>query len=148
MARIQKLIGKWHDSSVWWLLAVVLGSSSRYTIWPAYVWLREQWIAVGWLSRYTWPASAFYFSFWVWLFVLLARGGRRYRGMIFDSLCGGLLLAVAATLHDPAVRAVLSKVGFGAAALVTFLSASALVVLRAAQRHESQSAGGTDNRSI
>jgi hypothetical protein len=139
MARIKELIGKWQDSdAIWWLLAVALGSSARYTIWPAYIWLGEQWIAVGWLSRYTWPAGAVYFSFWVWLFVLLARRGKRYRGMILDALCGGLLLVVAATLHDPAVRAALSKVGFGAAAWVTFFSASVLVVLRAAQRHEGQ----------
>lgn len=139
MARIQELIRKWRDSDViWWLLAVVLGSSARYTIWPAHIWLRGQWIAIGWLSRYAWLASAMYFSFWVWLFVLLARQGKRYRGMLFDAICGGLLLAVAATLHAPAVGALLAQLGFGAAAWVTFLSASALVVARAAQRHEGQ----------
>jgi hypothetical protein len=140
MGRIHGLIERWRGSSViWWMLAVVLGSSARETIWPMYLWLRKDCIALGWPSGYTWAVSAIYFSFWVWLFVLLAREGKRYRSMILDAGCGGSLLTVAAALHDPAVRPALSKVGFGAAAWVTFLSAAVLVVARSAQRHEGQS---------
>lgn len=139
MTRIQELVGKWHDSDViWWLLAVVLGSSARYTIWPAFVWLRNQWIALGWPAGYGWVVSAIYFSFWVWLFVFLAREGKRYRGILLDSVCGGVLLTVAAALNDPVVRPALSELGFGEAAWVILLTTAILVVARSPQRHEEQ----------
>ena len=140
MARVHELVERWRGSGViWWVLAVALGSSAREIIWPIYIWLRRHWPALGWPSGYTWVVSAIYFTFWVWLFLLLAREGKRYRGMILDAVCGGVLLTVAAVLHDPAVRTALSELGFGAAAWVTFLSAFVLVVARSAQRHEEQS---------
>jgi hypothetical protein len=127
------------------MLAVVLGSSARETIWPIYIWLRKYWIALGWPPGYTWVVSTIYFSFWVWLFVLLAREGKRHRGMILDAVCGGMLLTVAAALHDPAVRRTLSELGFGAAAWVTLLSAAVLVVTRSSREmngnHKNSNAG-------
>jgi len=136
---MREVIGKWRDAGVTGrVFAAVLVSSARDTIWPAYVWLRGHWMALGLPPGYTWVASATYFSFWLWLFVLLIREGKRYRGMILDVLCGGSLLTVAAALHDPPVRSALSALGFVAAAWVTFLSASALVLARSVQRRDRQ----------
>ena len=60
-------------------------------------------------------------------------------GMILDAVCGGSLLTIAVALHQPPARAALSQMGFGAAAWVAFVSASALVLARSVQRHEGQS---------
>ena len=116
------------------LFAALLVASARHeTVWPIYVWWREHWVSFGWPAEYVWVASAGYFSFWVWLFVLLIREGKQHHGMIMDAVCGGFLLTVAAALHDPPVRTLLSALGFGAAAWVTFLCAGVLVVARSAQ---------------
>ncbi len=121
------------------ILAAILVGLSRSVIWPMYQWLRGVWGGFDLPLAYGWIVTAAYFSFWVWLFGLLARNGKHKPGLILDAICGGSLLTIAVALHQPPVRAALSQMGFGAAAWVTFLSASALVVLRAAQRHGHQS---------
>jgi len=143
MARISKLIQEWRDSGVaLWMVAVVLGSAARYTIWPAYVLLRRRMISLGCSSEYTWVVSAVYFSFWVWLFVLLAREGKRYPSMILDAVCGGWLLTVAAAMHELSVRTALAELGFSAAPWVTLLCVVAFVVARSAQPHQRNPSDG------
>jgi hypothetical protein len=118
------------------VFATILVSSTSYTIWPMYLWLRTTWGEINLPLAYAWMVSAAYFSFWVWLVVLLTRNGKQYRGMIWDAICGGSLLTVAVALHQPPVRTALAQTGFGAAAWVVFLCASALVLARSVQSRE------------
>lgn len=120
------------------LLATILVSSSRYTVWPIYLWLRKVWGGFDLPPAYAWVVTAAYFSLCVWLVVLLTRNGKQYSGMMLDAICGGSLLTVAVAIHEPPVRAVLSQTGFGAAAWVAFLCASALVLARSVQRRDEQ----------
>lgn len=117
-------------------LAAILVGLARSVIWPAYLWLRGVWGGFNLPLAYVWILTAAYFSFWVWLFVLLARNGKQNPGIILDAVCGGSLLTVAVALHQPPVRAALSQTGFDGAAWVAFLAASALVLARSVQRHE------------
>jgi hypothetical protein len=134
-----KLLNRFRESDVTGrLLATILVSSTRYTIWPTYLWLRRAWDGLGFSPTYAWIVSAAYFSLCVWFVVLLTRNGKQYPGMILDAVCGGSLLTIAVVLHQPPVRAALSQAGFGAAAWVAFLSASVLVLARSVQRHEGQ----------
>jgi hypothetical protein len=121
------------------LLATILVSSTRYTVWPIHLWLRRTWDGFGFSPVSAWIVSAAYFSLCVWLVVLLTRNGKQYPGMSLDAICGGTLFTVAVALHQPPVRAALSQTGFGAAAWVAFLSASTLVLARSVQRYEGQS---------
>ncbi len=120
-------------------LAAILVGLARSVIWPVYLWLRGVWGGFDLPLVYAWIVTAAYFSFWVWLFVLLARNGKQNPGIVIDAICGGSLLTVAVALHQPPVRAALSEVGFGAGAWVVFLAASGLVLARSVQRHEGQS---------
>lgn len=93
---MHELIERWRGTGVIGsMLAVLLGSTAREIIWPIYVLLRRHWAALGWPPGCTWAVCAIYFSFCVWLFVFFAREGNRYRGMILDAVCGGVLLTVA-----------------------------------------------------
>jgi len=135
-----KLLDRFRESDVTGrLLATILVSSTRYTIWPTYLWLRRAWDGLSFSPTYAWIVSAAYFSLCVWFVVLLTRNGKQYPGMILDAICGGSLLTIAVVLHQPPVRAALSQMGFGAAAWVAFLSASALVLARSVQWHGGQS---------
>ncbi len=120
------------------VLATILVSSTRYTVWPLYLRLREAWSALDQAPGYTWVVSGAYFAFWVWLVVLLTREGRRYPGMILDAIFGGALVTVAVALRDPRVRLGLSEMGFSTAAWVVFLCGAGLVLARALQQREKQ----------
>jgi len=129
MGRTEELFRKWGNFGFTGrVLAAVLVASARHDIWPGYILLRKHWIALGWPGGYTWVASAVYFSFWVWLWVLLFREGKRHPLMILDAVCAGSLFTVAVALHAPPVRIALSELGFGAATWVTFICASLLVI--------------------
>jgi hypothetical protein len=116
------------------VLATVLVGSTRFTIWPAYLWLSRAWGGFGFSARSVWIVSAAYFSLCVWLVVLLTRNGKQHPGIALDAICGGTLVAVAVALHQPTVQTALSQTGFGAATWVTFFSASALVLARSVER--------------
>ena len=103
---------------------------------------RKYWISFGWPRGYTWVASAVFFSFWVWLWVLLFREGKRYPLMMMDAVCAGSLLTVAVALREPPVRTALSDLGFGAAAWVTLCASAALLIARAVAGHRRQIVGG------
>lgn len=64
----------------------------------------------------------------MWLFVFSFRGGKRYSGMTFDSLCIGALVTVGSVLRDADVLSDLSKKGFGAAAWIIYLIAFVFVL--------------------
>lgn len=135
-----KIAERFREFDVTWrLVATILVSSTRYTIWPIYLWLRKAWAEFGFSPASAWVISVAYFSLCVWLVVLLTRDWKQYPGMKLDAVCGGSLLTVAVALHQPPVRSALSQTGFGAAAWVAFLSASALVLARSMQRHKGQS---------
>ena len=112
-------------------LAIVLAVVCRGIIWKIYVWLRDILSIYGY-SSLLWIVCILYFALLLWLFLLLLNNGRRFPGLIADALLGGCLLAVAAVLHDPDVRSVLSSKGFEAAAWVTFLAGGALVISNSA----------------
>ena len=138
--RLMKIADRLRESDVTGrLLATILVSSSRYTVWPIYLSLREAWGGFGFSPQYAWVVSAAYFGLCVWLVVLLTRNGKQYPGMVLDAICGGSLLAVAATLHQPPVRTALSQAGLDAAGWVVFLSASGLLLARSGQPHDVQS---------
>lgn len=106
---------------------MILAVVCRGIIWQGYLWLR----AIP--SNYAhlpvlWIVCSLYFAFLLWLFLLLLNNGKRYPGMAMDALLGGCLLLVGSLLHDADLRPVLSGKGFGAAAWVTFFSASALII--------------------
>lgn len=109
-------------------LAALLFVSSRLTIWPIFLWLRTQWTLLNQPPPLFWLIGALYFTFWVWLVMLLSNGYHQYPGMSMDALFGGSLLAVASMLRDPDVMSVLAKMGFGWAAWVVFLAACALLL--------------------
>ena len=108
-------------------LAALLFISSRYTIWPMYLWIREQWVLFNEPRVLLWYICALYFTFWAWLFMFLSKEYKQYSGMSIDALFVGSLLTVASALCDSDVLFDLSKKGFGAAPWVVFLSASGLV---------------------
>jgi hypothetical protein len=105
------------------VLATILVSSTRSTIWPLYLWLRKAWGALDLPPAYTWIFTSAYFAVWVWLVVLLSRNGKRYPLMTLDALSGGALVTVAVAIHEPPLRTALSQMGFGAAAWVAFICA-------------------------
>jgi hypothetical protein len=135
-----KVTDRLHESGIAGpLLATILVSSTRYTVWPMHVWLRKVWEGFDLPPACAWIVSAAYFSFFVWLVLVLTKKGKQYPGMILDAICGGSLLTVAVVLHQPPVRMVLWQAGFGAASWVTILSSSVLVLARSMQRHEGKS---------
>lgn len=109
-------------------LAALLFVSSRYTVWPMYLRMREQWVLLNEPRVLFWFLGALYFGIWVWLVMFLAKEYKQYPGMSMDALFGGALLVVASALRDADVLSDLSKKGFGAAAWVVFLGAGALLV--------------------
>jgi hypothetical protein len=128
-AKMTKLFHSLRDSNVTGeFLALLLFVSSRYTVWPIYMWLRKQWALLSQPPAFFWCICTLYFAFWVWLIMVLSRGDKRYPGMSMDALLAGSLLAAASALQDSDVRSDLAKKGFGAAGWVVFLSACALVV--------------------
>ncbi|NYF79886.1 hypothetical protein [Granulicella arctica] len=112
-------------------LAIMLAVVCRRIIWQIFMWLRGSLSIYGHPSL-LWTACILYFAFLLWIFLLLMNNGKRYPGMVKDALLGGCLLTVAAVLHDADVFTVLSRKGFGAAAWVTLLGASALVISNSA----------------
>ncbi len=138
--RVRSFFELCRDADVIPVLAPIIVSSARYTIWPIHLWLHEVCGGIGLPRAYAWGVSAAFFSLCMWLVVLCTRSGTRYRGMNLDALLGGSLLAVAAATAEPSVRAMLSKEGLGAAPWVVFLCASGLVLLRSAQATKSSRA--------
>ncbi|HLJ90553.1 MAG TPA: hypothetical protein VKZ53_27335 [Candidatus Angelobacter sp.] len=118
--------------------ATILVVSSRYTIWPMYLWLRTAWNGIGSPTAYTWIVSIPYFSLWLWLLVLLDRNEKQYRGMVMHSFFGGSLLTLAVALHEPVVRMVLTQIGFGWAAWVAFLGGLGFIFATSAQAGREQ----------
>lgn len=90
---------------------------------------------LGWPLSIGWVAVAANFAFWIWLFLFLARGMKRYPGMILDAMCMGALSAVAVVLWEPGVRQSLARAGFGEAAWVVFACGSVLVGGKAALKN-------------
>lgn len=108
-------------------LAVILVVVFRRIIWHIYLSLRTTSVNYG--HRYLpWIACSLYFALLLWIFLLVMNNGKRHLGMAMDSLLGGCVLSVAALLHDPDLRPVLSRKGFGAAEWVTFFAVSAVIV--------------------
>ena len=133
MSRVRRFVEKLRESGLTGkILAAILVMSIRYHIWPAYLWLLNAWMGLGWPPIYTWGITALYFAFWTWLYVLLIREGKRYHGMTLDAIFGGSLFAVAAALHDPSTR----QIGFGAATWIVFLCGFGLVVGKAIRPNE------------
>jgi len=108
------------------LVTMLIFSSSR-TIWPMYLWIREEWTLHNQPLALFWCICALYYAIWMWLALFLSREYRQYPGMSMDAVFGGLLLAIASALHDADVLSDLSKKGFGWAAWVLLFSACGLV---------------------
>jgi hypothetical protein len=109
-------------------LAALLFVSSRLTIWPVFVWLRNQWIQLNQPPPLFWLIGILYFTLWVWLVMFLSNQYDQYPGMSMDALFGGSLFAVASALHDAEVMSGLSKRGFGWAGWVVFVAACGLLL--------------------
>lgn len=108
------------------LVTLLIFSSSR-TIWPMYLWMREEWILHGQPPALFWCVCALYYAFWMWLALFLSKEFEHYPGMSMDAFFGGWLLAVASALHDADVLSDLSKEGFGWAGWVVLFSSCGLV---------------------
>lgn len=118
------------------LLATILASSTSYTVWPLYIAMERVASTSSSSFAYLWGTSVTYFTFWVWLILLLTREGKRYPGMILDSVCGGLLVTVAALLRGLPMYQGSSQVRFGVASWVVLLSGAVLVFRNSLQQNQ------------
>jgi hypothetical protein len=110
-----------------WFWALMLAILIRGVIWSIYIWLRSL-LAASTRPVLIWAVCIVYFAFWVWLFALLIRNGKPYRGMIADAFLGGGLLTVAGVLHDIEAISLLAGKGFEGATWIVVLGACGLII--------------------
>jgi hypothetical protein len=97
MKKVKSWLHEWQLSGEF--LAALLFISARYTIWPLFLWARNELALQSGNSVRWWCVCIPVFAAFVWLVMFLGNGYERYSRMSTDALLGGALFAVAAEIQ-------------------------------------------------
>ena len=91
--KLEALKGDWISSPE--TLVPIAGAFFYIIVWPLHLFVQRELASVHFGPESLRLCAVAYFSSWVYLYILLARKGMKYKWMIMDSLCIGLIISTA-----------------------------------------------------
>jgi hypothetical protein len=123
---IKKVFEKLGDFSLTSILFIFVFAM---VLWPLCLWGRKALIGFGCPPAFSWMGAGLYFSFWIWLYLLVPSKGNQNYIVILVAICCGSLFAVAAGLCNPGVQKSMAEIGFHGASWVVILCGGQLVMV-------------------